>query len=249
MCVFVCLCVCKKETSLTQQPLLPLPLLLLQRVVSQSGALTLSLSPIHMQTPPRCSWEHNSFAHMQSLRCRCPCRCRRRCTHTLALRSLLKSKFQVRLLQFIREFCCVLHSFFSWLITALQNNSMPYRAIPSHSSLSLSDHPLISRLISASMYPVARLTAQTARRNLPKFWLKTKPDFFLPVFFISPHFAVFSVLFCVFFRSLSCAWAEAFCFLFTFDWVFGMQFYCSLSISPYFGLFYFILFLFSAICF
>lgn len=162
-------------------------------------------------------------------------------THTLALRSLSKSKFQVRLLQFIREFCCVLHSFLSWLITALQNNSMPYRAIPYLSSLPLSlslwppAHQSVNFCFYVSCGPFNCANCATQ----PSQILVENETGFLFACFFHFYFASLRRLFCFFFfRSLSCAWAEAFCFLLcTFDWVFGMQFYCSRSISPYFGLF------------
>lgn len=106
---------CKKETPLTQQPLL-----LLQRVVSQSGALTLLLSHKHSHTHTSKRYQAAVESTTRSLVCsRCCC-----CvvdadvvkhTHTHStLRSLSKSKFQVRLLQFIREFAArFLHFFFS----------------------------------------------------------------------------------------------------------------------------------------
>lgn len=134
-----CECVCKKETPLTQQPLL-------QR--TDSLFLSISLSHTYKSKRPQGALVvslHNSFARVQSLRSAAAyvdagAEADDDATSTSTaniLWLLSKSKFQVRLLQFIREFCCVLHFLANlvWLalfITALQNNS----ATPASASLS-----------------------------------------------------------------------------------------------------------------
>lgn len=72
----LCACVCKKETPLTQQPLL-----LLQRVVSQSGALTLLLSHKHSHTHTSKRYQAAVESTTRSL-VGSRCCCRRRETHT-----------------------------------------------------------------------------------------------------------------------------------------------------------------------
>lgn len=131
---------CKKETPLTQQPLL-----LLQRVVSRSGALTLLRSHKHSHTHTSKRSQVAVESTTRSLVCsRCWCCCVVdadvvKHTHTHTLRSLSKSKFQVRLLQFIREFAArFLHFFFSphnrleYVRLALFITALEKRAPPPH---------------------------------------------------------------------------------------------------------------------
>lgn len=174
-------------------------------------------------------------------------------THTLALRSLSKSKFQVRLLQFIREFCCVLHSFLSWLITALQNNSMPYRAIPFHSSLplSLSLWPPAHQSVNFCFYvSCGPFNCANCATQPSQILVENETGFLFACFliFISPHFAVFSVFFLE-----VCLAPEQRLFVFFFAHLTEFS-ECSFIVVVVFHLisvyfFYFILFPSSAICF